>query len=793
MSLLRKASIVTTPTAYENGKILSVKPSIPLGNELVVNGNFSTDLSGWILSASTPPIWYQGMMKMSSDGATFSFAKQSFITKIGLQYTFVINKLVNTSSINIQVGTSLGASDLLNVNVTTIQEHVYTITATTTTTHIELSDGGSSDGAYIGSVSLKEVLDGDFDFTRNSSATRVNSQGLIEDMQILSGDLVSNGDFSQIGSELVTNGDFATNTDWGKETGWTISGGSLVATSVTTGLAYQAGIVEAGKTYKATYDAVVTSGSISLYFDGGIGYKGTTTTTQTITVYFYATSSSPLYFRSNISNFTGSIDNVSIKEVGQDWTLGTGWSIGTNKAIYDNLSTSQISQSFVWELGKQYKITFNVADFTTSQRFDIYTGSSFIKPSTIDNDTSYTIYFNGDGGNTFRFRSFVTESFSITNVSVIEITDDTNLPRIDYTGGVGHWLFESQSTNLLPYSEDLTQWGNVLYTLVESNSTLSPDGSVNADKLVAGATNGLQLRIAALSLSSGNTYTFSTYVKNSGGNYVILYMNDTDSQGIKVDLVNETFVTMGSSTNHFIKNFGNGWYQIGFTRAIDANVNGLNAVPSLDGNNVSFLGDGVNGVFIWGTQVEESSFATSYIPTSGSTVTRLAEAAFGSGSSDLINSTEGVLYAEIAALANDGTNRVITLGDNTSSNAVSIQNDTINKITGYVNVGGANQCAITASVNTLLFNKCAIKYKANDFSFWVNGFEAGIDTSGIVFPSGTLDRLNFDIGYTSTNPFYEKTKCVAVFKEALTDAELECLSSWNSFTEMAIALEYTIE
>ena len=34
----------------------------------------------------------------------------------------------------------------------------------------------------IDNVSVKQVTDGDFDFTRNSSATRVNSQGLIEDV-----------------------------------------------------------------------------------------------------------------------------------------------------------------------------------------------------------------------------------------------------------------------------------------------------------------------------------------------------------------------------------------------------------------------------------------------------------------------------------------------------------------------------------------------------------------------------------------------------------------------------------
>ena len=46
-------------------------------------------------------------------------------------------------------------------------------------------------GLILGWTSIKEEIDGDFDFTRNSSATRVNSQGLIEDMQILSGDLIT--------------------------------------------------------------------------------------------------------------------------------------------------------------------------------------------------------------------------------------------------------------------------------------------------------------------------------------------------------------------------------------------------------------------------------------------------------------------------------------------------------------------------------------------------------------------------------------------------------------------------
>ena len=150
--------------------------------------------------------------------------------------------------------------------------------------------------------SIKGGSVADFDVVRGSAATRVNAEGLIEDISTLSG-------------ELVTNGGFDTDTNWAKELGWSISGGRLIGTSVTTGLAFQSNAVEANKSYKATYDVVVTSGSIGLYFDGGTGYKGTVTTTQTVTVFFKATTASPLYFRSDTSNFTGSIDNISVVEV----------------------------------------------------------------------------------------------------------------------------------------------------------------------------------------------------------------------------------------------------------------------------------------------------------------------------------------------------------------------------------------------------------------------------------------------------------------------------------------------
>jgi hypothetical protein len=184
-----------------------------------------------------------------------------------------------------------------------------------------------------------------------------------------------------------------------------------------------------------------------------------------------------------------------------------------------------------------------------------------------------------------------------------------------------------------------------------------------------------------------------------------------------------------------------------------------------------------DGLFMWGAQLEVGSFPTSYIPTNGSTVTRLQDAAFGAGSSDLINSTEGVLYAEIAALANDSSNRVIQLSDGTNSNRIFIGYWSLsNEIRMLVQVGGVTQAfSGNTSYDILDFNKIAFKYKESDFALWINGVEVFTDTSGITFPIGTLSQLDFDSNGSAY--LYGKAKCVAVFKEALTDAELTCLTT----------------
>ena len=171
-NLLEKASILTTPTAYENGKILSVKPSVVLGEELVINGGFDTDSdwnkeTGWSIS--------NGNASRTNTG-TYTALQQNILTT-GKKYKITIQiKSISSGSI---FGVRLGTNYILQGTLSS--EGVYTGIGLASNATLSIMGDPTFTGS-IDNISVKEAIDADFDFTRNSSATRVNSQGLIEDI-----------------------------------------------------------------------------------------------------------------------------------------------------------------------------------------------------------------------------------------------------------------------------------------------------------------------------------------------------------------------------------------------------------------------------------------------------------------------------------------------------------------------------------------------------------------------------------------------------------------------------------
>ncbi len=500
----------------------------------------------------------------------------------------------------------------------------------------------------------------EFDFTRGSLATFVDKDGLIKISGVTD-------------TELVTNGDFATDSDWILNGNVSISGGFANFTSGQDTYIIQT-FLTVGKTYEISVDYNITSISDGYFGTNGTPISNVTlaglTGSGTLKAYIVAGATS-LIFRS--STFTGSIDNISVKEIQLD------------------------------------------------------------------------------------------------------------VPRIDFTDdATGHLLLEPQSTNLLPYSEDFSNaaWLKINATII-SDSIISPDGTLNADEL-------------QVTSSGGNIYdniggsgdgVFSVFAKYKDVQYIRL--RSTGSYAF-FDIKNGVLGSTINTIDTKIEKYPNGWYKCS---VIGNNANSLAQIfVSSDGANL-----GLGNVYLWGADFQNGSYPTSYIATSGSITTRAAETCNNSGSAQDFNSEEGVLYAEIAALANDGTFRQLTLSDSSTSDRVSIDfTSTDNQIRSFSSSGGGTVANMTGSVsNATQFNKVAVKYKLNDYALWINGVEVDTDTIGSV-PTG-LNNLNFDNG-GGANDFYGKTKDLKVFKRAMSDGELYLLTvpQYQSYQEMATALNYTL-
>jgi hypothetical protein len=332
----------------------------------------------------------------------------------------------------------------------------------------------------------------------------------------------------------------------------------------------------------------------------------------------------------------------------------------------------------------------------------------------------------------------------VDNEGLIKTTD-SGFARIDFLNNTsGHLLLEPSRTNLLTYSEDFSQWTPIGTPTVDLNNIVSPDGNLNGTKITRGS-NVTPLRKSTSDILN-NAHTFTLYAKK--GNYDKLGLDIGDEEQINFTLTDE-------------------WQRFEVT-STPTTYNHVDITLPL-----SSSGD---YIYIFGAQLEAGSYPTSYIPTTGSTVTRAAETCNSAGNSTVFDSTEGVFYAEISALASDSTAKEITLSDGTTNNRVIISYNTANQIRINYRKASSNIFDQTKTITITESNKVAVKYKLNDFSFFVNGTKVASSTSGSVMSANTLTQLNFDDGSGSFD-FYGKIKNVQVYNTALTDAELIELTS----------------
>ncbi len=448
------------------------------------------------------------------------------------------------------------------------------------------------------------------------------------------------------------------------------------------------------------------------------------------------------------------VDNGSFT-TDSNWEKSSFWTISGGTASMPSTSSYlPLYQNDVTIAGKTYVLNFEIISITsiikaTSINNGAASGEILLgEYSTIGNKK--ITFTTQSGGEAIAFARVVgnTSSCTITNISVKEVTRD-NVPRIDYTGGgCPHILAEPQRTNLIPYSSDFTvgNWAKTRCT-VTSNQATSPDGTLNADLMTSTDDDA---RLGDQVGSSGAEFTQSIYVKSA-------QVSDVNCQ---IDFAGLNTVTFTANQQ---------WQRV------ETTLTDTSQSPRL---RLRILNSG-NSIYVWGGQVEQGSYATSYIPTSGSTVTRNQDQFTRDGIGSLINSTEGVLFVEIAALDNNlSGNKIISLSDGTTSNRLLIYYTNIdNTIKWFSQVGGSIQVDDGVVLSDITqFSKIAFKYKLNDYSLWVDGVEVGSYTSGSSFPADTLNILALDDGGGSSK-FFGKVKQLQVYKTALTDVQLAALTT----------------
>ena len=320
--------------------------------------------------------------------------------------------------------------------------------------------------------------------------------------------------------------------------------------------------------------------------------------------------------------------------------------------------------------------------------------------------------FNDENGNYKPIPFDFTRATTATRVNRDGLIEEvqSGVPRIDFSGD-GSLLLEPQRTNLVTYSEDFSQniWTKTNATVV--SGFVAPDGTTNAYKMTTSANNG-QIQYSQASGNS-NTKSVSIFAKanTSTSKFKIIEQYYNGHQTL-FDL-NLGVVEFSNGAGSKIEYYGNGWYKCTHIQSYSSGQN--NAT-------FAFRTNVPESLFIWGAQLEVGEYPTSYIPTSGSAVTRNADVCNDAGDSNTFNDSEGVLYAEVDFLTLTGGD-YFGLNNGTNNQRVLIQRST-NNIRAFIN-SAVELTGTTSSLN----NKIAVSYKANDYKLYLNGTKVATNTS----------------------------------------------------------------
>jgi hypothetical protein len=389
----------------------------------------------------------------------------------------------------------------------------------------------------------------------------------------------------------------------------------------------------------------------------------------------------------------------------------------------------------------------------------------------------------------------VTTTAPITNYIPALQTAASGVPRFEHNPTTGESLgleIEEQRTNLQGYSTFTTSWVNEGTTFTTA-ANIAPDGTQTAIRVsenTATSTHAVYYG-GTNTISGSTTYTYSVYAKASGRSFLSLQINEFPSVIASWVSVNLTNGSVGSivalaggglaSASAAATAVGNGWYRCTLTWTSNAGSTAIQPYigPAFDAANRIYAGNGFSGVFLWGAMLEVGAFASGYIPTVASQVTRSADEAnitganfsswwsrpyeaiyvegqlsgVTSGSRAFVNIRGGAVEGRVELRVNGTTPTIIVTNSNGSL---------------VLNTGAG---AVTA--NTTI--KMAAALQTNDIAFYVNGTQTAIGSSLNSTPTGETLVIGAYAGSLSAlNGTINK---IAYYPKRLTNAELQGMTT----------------
>ena len=365
-------------------------------------------------------------------------------------------------------------------------------------------------------------------------------------------------------------------------------------------------------------------------------------------------------------------------------------------------------------------------------------------------------------------------SGTVVNQSGLIETVGSGIPRIDFLGNTkGALLLEPQRSNLIPYSQDFSnaawEYQNVT---INSNQIIAPDGTLTADKITDNSTNSAHRITDGNTTSSSGSFTYSIFLKKGTLTTAqIQVFNSGTASSANVDLVNGTITSGGLGVNHTIQNYGNDWFKCSISGTLS---NTATTVYLYLKQKPSYIGNG-DYLYAWGAQLEEGSYATSYIPTSGSAVTRVADNPFQRddlASKNLIGNTEFTWFYDCILFIKEGGTTVAPKLINSSNNQIFVgvnipqtgSNDLRIRHKDGTNASNTSSIPFTSGDRY----KIAVKISGTTGSAYINGTNLGTFT--------TAAAVNYDkYSNAANNP--NNIIDMRIYNTALTDAELIALTT----------------